>query len=105
MDIMKNETEFYTIFSEIRVCYGNFEEQKSLTVGFLARCITQDKKYEITSDLRSALDDMQLIIILALVSSFIGCLFILYFVLRLFLLYNFEIPIQILSHVILESGP
>lgn len=40
MDITKNQTDFYTIFSEIRVCYGNFEEQKSLTVGFLARCIT-----------------------------------------------------------------
>ena len=38
---MKNGTNYYTIFTEINACYGNLNEQKKITVGYLAHAISE----------------------------------------------------------------
>ncbi|EAR83038.2 tetratricopeptide repeat protein (macronuclear) [Tetrahymena thermophila SB210] len=105
MYIQKNGTNFYTIFSTIKVCYGNLQQQKSLVVGYLARAISEDRKYQLTQTIRNNLQFMQMVIILTLIGCFLIIFTILFFVLQKFLKYNFEEPIQILSKVIMEAGP
>ncbi|KAL4427399.1 hypothetical protein ABPG74_009671 [Tetrahymena malaccensis] len=103
--IKKNGTTFYTMFSTIKVCYGNLQQQKSLIVGYLARAISEDRKYQLTKTIRNNLQSMQMVIILSLVGCFFIIFTVLFFVLQKFLKYNFEEPISILSEVIMEAGP
>ncbi|KAL4463513.1 hypothetical protein ABPG72_007614 [Tetrahymena utriculariae] len=103
INFMKNKSEYASIFTPIKVCYGNMYNQQQQIIGYLSSNLKLDiisKQVEkLVKELRLLL--MRFVVIIFSVFNFL--VIIMFIIFRLMIIYNFEIPIQILSLFINEA--
>ncbi|EAS01255.2 tetratricopeptide repeat protein (macronuclear) [Tetrahymena thermophila SB210] len=103
--ISKNKTLYTTLFTPINICFGDFESQHTLTVGYLAIAFSEKKWIQAIQETKDS-NQKLFIQFYIIISCCFATTVLVYFALTIkFLKYNFEIPISILNQFIQCAQP
>ncbi|KAL4502070.1 hypothetical protein ABPG73_020207 [Tetrahymena malaccensis] len=98
--ITKNSTLYLAIFAPIYICYGNLYEQASTINTYFVKYVSYQKIEDDIYQVTEALSVMIEYIIISYSSLVVIVFIFFYHLTKYFLIYNFEIPIQILTQFI-----
>ncbi|EAR83472.2 transmembrane protein, putative (macronuclear) [Tetrahymena thermophila SB210] len=103
INYMKNQSELASIFTPIKVCYGNMYNQQQQIIGYLSKSLKLDI---ISKQVEEQVKEIRLMLIRFVViifSVFNFLVIIMFLIFRLTIISNFEVPVKILSQFINEA--
>ncbi|KAL4460833.1 hypothetical protein ABPG74_016305 [Tetrahymena malaccensis] len=103
--ISKNQTLYTTLFTPIEICFGDFQQQQTLTVGYLAMAFSEKKWIQAIQETKDSNQQLFFSFYIIISCCFITCTIVYFTLIIKFLQYNFDIPIDILNQFIQCAQP
>ncbi|KAL4460831.1 hypothetical protein ABPG74_016303 [Tetrahymena malaccensis] len=103
--ISKNQTLYTTLFTPIEICFGDFQQQQTLTVGYLAMAFSEKKWIQAIQETKDSNQQLFFSFYIIISCCFITCTIVYFTLIIKFLQYNFDIPIDILNQFIQYAQP
>ncbi|KAL4469664.1 hypothetical protein ABPG72_013429 [Tetrahymena utriculariae] len=97
--------EYYSIIERVYVCIGKVDQQISLLFGYFVRVISTEISQQTVNQIDQRMKDIKSYFAIGTSLAFVFVLVLMYTLLKYFLRYNFEQPLNILNTFIQQAKP
>ncbi|KAL4427397.1 hypothetical protein ABPG74_009669 [Tetrahymena malaccensis] len=97
--------DYFSIIERIYICIGTPDQQISLLFGYFVRAISTEISQQTVNQINDRMKDIKSYFAIGTSLAFVFVLALMYTLLKYFLKYNFEQPLQILNTFIQQAKP